>query len=120
MGAAHTASSPDSAELVSLSSAVLIAYYNIVGERSSTETCELPARLDAIATALASLVPIYTIEEAGAPLRPLTKLELALAEFRDGGATLVHRDRELRHADLRIHRCDLLEAMHALQDVYRK
>jgi hypothetical protein len=120
MGAAGTASSPDSAEFVSLSSAVLIAYYNIVGESSSTEARDLPERLDAVATAVASLVPVYVIDEAGAPLRPLTKLELTLAEFRDGGAALVHRDRDLRHADLRIRRCDLLEAMHTLQALYRK
>jgi hypothetical protein len=119
MGAGSTASSPDSAEFVPLSSAALIAYYNIAGERSNIEARELPARLDAVASALASLVPVYIIDETGASMRPLTKLELALAEFRGGGAKLVRRDRDLTHSGLRINRCDLLEAIHALQDIYR-
>jgi hypothetical protein len=50
--------------------------------------------------------------------RPLTKLELTLAEFRGGAAQLVHRDRDLVHTDLRINRCDLLEAIHAMQEMY--
>jgi hypothetical protein len=120
MGAARTASSPDPAEFISLSSAALIVYYNIAGNPPpATATRDFARRLDAVATAIASLVPVYTIDEEGAPLRPLTKLELALAEFRGGAAQLVHRDRDLTHTDLRISQCDLLEAIHAMQDVNR-
>jgi hypothetical protein len=117
MGAASTASSPHSAELISLSSAALIAYYNVAGKSGTVG--DLSPRLDAVAAAIASLVPVYTVDEEGAPLRPLTKLELTLADFRGGGSALVHRDRDLTHSDLRIHRGDLLDAIHALQDIYR-
>jgi hypothetical protein len=113
MGAVSTASPPDVAELISLSSAALIAYYNISG--GSVEHCvgELLPRLNAVAAAIASLVPVYIVNEGAA--RPLTKLELALSEFGGGGANLVHRVRNLTYYDLRVHRRDLLEAMHALQ-----
>jgi hypothetical protein len=117
MGAA-AAVWPDSAEFIPLSSGALIAYYNIAGT-ASTSAGDLPKRLDAVAHAIASLVPIYTLDEGGL-LRPLTKLELALSEFAGGGSMLVHRDRDLVHADLRIQRRDLLDALHALQDVYRR
>jgi hypothetical protein len=118
MGAASVASSPDSAEFISLSSAALIAYYNVAGNPPPTATREFALRLDAVASAIASLVPVYTAEESGKLLRPLTKLELTLAEFRGGAAQLVHRDRDLAHTDLRINRRDLLEAIHAMQEMY--
>jgi len=116
MGAA-AANGPDSAELIPLSSGALIAYYNIAGT-ASTSTVDLPKRLDAVASAIATLVPVYTLEEGGT-LRPLTKLELVLSEFAGGGSMLVHRDRDLVHADLRIQRGDLLDALHVLQNMYR-
>jgi hypothetical protein len=113
MGAVSTASPPDVAELISLSSAALIAYYNISG--GSVERCvgELLPRLNAVAAAIASLVPVYIVDAE--VVRPLTRLELALSEFDGGGANLVHRVRNLTYCDLRVHRRDLLEAMHALQ-----
>jgi len=119
MGAANTASSPDSAEFISLSSAVLIAYYNIAGSPPpATAPQEFAQRLDAIATAIASLVPVYTVDEAGGSPRRLTKLELLLARFSGGATLLAHRDRDLTHTDLRIKSSDLLEAMHILQDIH--
>jgi hypothetical protein len=108
------------AELLPLSSAALTAYYNIAGgARSVTDTAVLQRRLDAVATAIASIVPIYTKETPDAPLRPLTKIELALADFCGGGATLVHRDRDRTHTDLRVEPRDLLEAIHVLQELHR-
>ena len=118
MGAARIASSPDTAEFISMSSAALIAYYNIAGNPPpATATHEFAQRLNAVATAIASLVPVYTVDGEGAPPRPLTKLELALAEFCGGATQLVHRDRDLVHTDLRVSQHDLLEAIHMLQDV---
>jgi hypothetical protein len=115
MGAASTASWPDIAELIPLSSAALIAYYNISVQSADTRASELAPRLDAVATAIASLVPVYIVEDGIA--RRLSKLELMLCEIRGGGARLVHRD--LTCTDLRVSRCDLLEAIHALQDAPR-
>ena len=120
MGALRSAPSVHhSAEFISLSSAVVIAYYNIAGNHQPSATVEFAQRLDAVATAIASLVPVYTVDEEGSPPRPLSKLELALAEFSGGATQLVHRDRPLIHSDLRINRVDLLDAIHAMQDLYR-
>jgi hypothetical protein len=120
MGALRSAPSVHhSAEFISLSSAALIAYYNIAGNHQPSATLEFAQRLDAVASAIASLVPVYTLDEEGSPLRPLTTLELALAEFTGGATQLVHRDRDLIHSDLRINRGDLLYAIHAMQDLYR-
>ena len=113
MGVVSATSPPDVAELISLSSAVLITYYNISGGSAGTGVGELLPRLNLVAAAIASLVPIYIVDAEVA--RPLTRLELALSEFGGGGTHLVHRVRNRTYCDLRVHRRDLLEAMHALQ-----
>lgn len=111
---------PSDAELefLPLPGAVVTAYGSLAG-RLPDEAADRERRCNALAAQLAAVVPIYTVEMPGGAPRVLTRTELMLARFEGGGARLVHRDRLLSHADLRIRRIDLHEALERLKSPKR-
>ena len=108
--------SDDELALVPLPLAAALTYESVAGRLPEDEAAR-ERRCNAIAAQLASFAPIYT-EENGVP-RVVTRTELMLARFEGGGARLVHRDRVLVHAGLRIRRLDLAEAIERLKRLHR-
>ena len=101
------------AEFVALSTAAAVVYHQIAGATTES-TDEVIEVLNAVASAIANVAPIYTSDRPTGTPRQLAPIELIHCRF-ERGATVLKTSFGLEYGNLSIRRDDMRSALAILR-----